>query len=141
MEKRIKLSEVYAIMARTLSMRSTCKRQQNGAVIVSLDYRRVLSIGYNGTPHGDEHCKGGKPGDCGCIHAEMNALLKKYTSESAVMFMTTSPCMNCAKAIVQCNIISVYYINEYRLTNPIVYLKLKDIDIQQIKIPKINVQS
>lgn len=138
-DNRMSMQELYARMAKLVSLRSTCKRQQNGAVITSTDMRRVLSIGYNGSPRNTEHCHGGEPGTCGCIHAELNALLKKYSPEPAVMFLTTSPCIECAKAIIQANIVKVYFINYYRDTVPLSALDKLKIYCQQISVPEIPI--
>ena len=132
---RPSMHEIYLKMAKLIATRSTCMRQQNGAVITSIDMRRVLAIGYNGAPHNAPHCIGGDPGDCGCIHAELNAMLKIVSPEPSIMFITTSPCMNCAKAIMQTNIQEIYYLNTYRDETPIEYiLKYSKILIHKLLI-------
>lgn len=117
--KRISMHEVYANFASIVSKRSTCLRLKTGAVIVSKDLLRIYSIGYNGTPHNMKHDCSSIEGQCGCLHAEINALLKKNTPEQSIIFCTHSPCITCAKYILQSNICQVYYISEYRDTQPL----------------------
>lgn len=85
-----------------LSALSTCKRSQLGCIIVPPDYSQILSIGYNGQPRGlnNEGCQFMHPGNCGCVHAEMNALLKCVSSEPCIMFCSESPCVLCAGMII-----------------------------------------
>jgi len=117
---RPSLMKCYLQFAEIISKRSVCKRCGTGAIITSIDLHRIFSIGYNGPPHNVPHnmCTG-KEGTCGCIHGEVNALLKKNTNEKSVMFLTTSPCENCAKYILQSNIEKIYFINYYRDIEPL----------------------
>lgn len=142
MSNRPTMLQVYIMMAKLVSLRSTCKRQQNGAVVTSYDMRRVLSIGYNGSPHNTPDCAGGEPGDCGCIHAEMNALLKKFSPEHAYIFITTSPCIVCAKAMLQTNIKGIFFIDYYRDTSPLEYLRLygTNLEVKQINLNETFIQ-
>lgn len=80
---------------------SQCKRNSNGAVIFNADFSAVHAIGYNGPPKGNYATCTEEEGNCLCIHAETNALLKLKTSETGlVMYTTTSPCWYCAGAIL-----------------------------------------
>ena len=113
---RIPLEEVYMRMAEELAKRSTCARNQVGSVIASADLTQVLGIGYNGNARGlPNACDGTEPGRCGCIHSEANALIKAGAqTPGKVMFVTVSPCVMCAKMVVNSNVARVYYRNAYR---------------------------
>ena len=129
---------VYAYMevAKTFANLSHAKRLNVGAIVVKDD--RIISIGYNGMPSGwdncceDEHRSGNtgygsklvtKPE---VLHAETNAIAKlAKSSESglgATMFVTHSPCIECAKLIYQGGISTVYYRNNYRSDDGINFL-------------------
>ena len=103
-------------MAEELAKRSTCARNQVGSVIASGDLTQVLGIGYNGNARGLANaCDGTEPGRCGCLHSEANALIKAGAqTPGKVMFVTVSPCVMCAKMIVNSNVARVYYRAGYR---------------------------
>lgn len=135
---RPSFSETLLEIAATVAKRSTCSRRNNGAVIA--DSRGVvLSTGYNGSlagfPHCDHECECGKgllgmdehEWDCpahlnnGCtiaVHAEANAVYfaarNGISTQGAIMYCTTEPCVKCAEAIIQSGISEVAYSNEYR---------------------------
>ena len=113
---RIPLEEVYMRMAEELAKRSTCARTQVGSVIATSDLTQVLGIGYNGNARGlPNTCDSPEPGRCGCLHSEANALIKAGAQTPAkVMFVTVSPCVMCAKMIVNSNVARVYYRTAYR---------------------------
>lgn len=113
---RIPLYEVYMRMAEELAKRSTCARAQVGAVITDAQLSNVLGIGYNGNASGlANQCDSTEPGRCGCIHAEMNALVKAPGSvRDKVVFVTMSPCVMCAKLIIQSGVSHVFYRMAYR---------------------------
>ena len=113
---RIPLEEVYMRMAEELAKRSTCARSQVGSVITTGDLTQVLGIGYNGNARGlPNACDGVEPGKCGCIHSEANALIKAGAQvQGKTMFVTMSPCVMCAKMIVNSNVRRVYFRIEYR---------------------------
>lgn len=113
---RIPLEEVFMRMAEELAKRSTCLRTQVGSVIATSDLTQVLGIGYNGNARGlPNTCDGTEPGRCGCIHSEANALIKAGAqTEGKLMFVTVSPCVACAKMIINCNVRRVYYRTLYR---------------------------
>lgn len=114
--ERIPLEEVYLRMAEELAKRSTCARLQVGTVITTPDLTQVLGIGYNGNARGlPNRCDSSEPGRCGCIHSEQNALLKAGAQlPGKVMFVTSSPCVMCAKMVVNGNVAKVYYRTGYR---------------------------
>ena len=104
-------------VARLMARRSTCARLQVGCVITNRELTSIYSIGYNGNYRGGPHaCDREEPGNCGCLHAEDNALVKLKTETlDLILFTTHSPCSACAKRVAnQGNITSVYYATEYR---------------------------
>jgi dCMP deaminase len=113
---RIPLEEVYMRMAEELAKRSTCARNQIGSVITTGDLTQVLGIGYNGNARGlPNSCDSSEPGRCGCLHSEANALIKAGAQvEGKLMFVTASPCVMCAKMIINSNVRRVYYRTAYR---------------------------
>lgn len=114
--RRIPLYEVYMRMAEELAKRSTCLRLQVGTVITDASLQNVLGIGYNGNARGlPNRCDSAEPGRCGCIHSEMNALVKApgMTSDK-VVFVTASPCVMCAKLMIQSGVSHVFYRAAYR---------------------------
>jgi dCMP deaminase len=123
-------------MARIWSSNSYCKRRQVGALIVK--GRMIISDGYNGTPSGFENeCEDEndhtKPY---VLHAEANAITKvaksNNSSEGATLYITASPCMECAKLIIQAGIRRVVFSDSYRILDGIELLKRANIEIVQI---------
>lgn len=113
---RIPLEEVYMRMAEELAKRSTCARNQVGTVITNPDLTQVLGVGYNGNARGlPNACDSTEPGRCGCLHSEQNALIKAGAMlPGKVMFVTTSPCVMCAKMTINANVARVFYRSTYR---------------------------
>jgi dCMP deaminase len=113
---RIPLFEVYMRMAEDLAKRSTCVRLQVGTVITDALLENVLAIGYNGNAKGlPNRCDSAVPGQCGCIHSEMNALVKAPGAvKDKVVFVTDSPCVMCAKLMINSGITHVFYRRPYR---------------------------
>jgi hypothetical protein len=94
--ERIPLYEVYMRMAEELAKRSTCVRLQVGSVITDQRLENVLAIGYNGNARGlPNKCDSSVPGSCGCIHSEMNALVKAPGNVRDKV-PSASPCVMCA---------------------------------------------
>ncbi len=110
------LYEVYMRMAEELAKRSTCARLQVGSVITDGNLEHVLAIGYNGNVRGfPNRCDSTEAGKCGCIHSEMNALVKAPGDVAdKVAFITASPCIMCAKLMVQAKVSHVFYREAYR---------------------------
>ena len=110
------LYEVFMRMAEELAKRSTCARLQVGSVITDENLEHVVSIGYNGNVRGfPNRCDSTEAGKCGCIHSEQNALVKAPGDlRNKVAFITASPCVNCAKLMVQANVSHVFFRNAYR---------------------------
>jgi dCMP deaminase len=114
--ERIPLYEVYMRMAEELAKRSTCVRLQVGTVVTDHLLENVLAIGYNGNAKGlANRCDSAVPGNCGCIHSEMNALVKAPGNvRDKVLFVSASPCVMCAKLIINSGVTHVFYRKAYR---------------------------
>ena len=114
--ERIPLYEVYMRMAEELAKRSTCQRLQVGTVVTDQLLENVLAIGYNGNAKGlANRCDSSVPGSCGCIHSEMNALVKAPGSvRDKVVFVSASPCVMCAKLMINSGVTHVFYRKAYR---------------------------
>jgi dCMP deaminase len=135
-EKQVQFDIRYIQMARVWAKNSYCKRRQVGALIVK--DRMIISDGYNGTPSGfeneceDEYNKS-KPY---VLHAEANAITKvaksNNSSEGATLYITASPCMDCAKLIIQAGIVRVVYADEYRITDGINLLEKAGIEVVRL---------
>jgi dCMP deaminase len=113
---RIPLFEVYMRMADELAKRSTCARLQVGTVITDGALEHVVALGYNGNARGfPNQCDSETPGACGCIHSEQNAVVKADGHlRDKVAFVTASPCVMCAKLLIQANVTHVFYRDPYR---------------------------
>ena len=131
--KQIELDRRYLRMAKIWSENSYCNRRQVGALIVK--DQMIISDGYNGTPAGFENiCEDEnsvtKPY---VLHAEANAITKiarsGNNSDGATLYVTDSPCIECAKLIIQAGIKRVIYGREYRLTDGIDLLRRANIEV------------
>ncbi len=110
--------EVMLRFAKDIAQLSTCKRLQVGAVIVDHGFRDILAFGYNGPASSRDNAScTGEAGECGCIHAEMNALLKLSDKITPCYMLTTvSPCSLCAGLILNTtNITDVLCLQPYRV--------------------------
>jgi dCMP deaminase len=123
------LFEVYMRMAEELAKRSTCARLQVGTVITDARLEHVVAIGYNGNARGfPNRCDGTEPGKCGCIHSEMNALVKAPGElRDKVAFVTASPCAMCAKLMIQAHVSHVFYRHAYRSARGLEILRQADV--------------
>jgi len=142
MEVRPSFDEIYMNLAVDLAKRSTCKRANVGCVIVSIDNQRVLAIGYNGNyKHGPNQCDSDEPGNCGCIHAEDNACIKLNYNDSSKrkLYTTTSPCITCAKRIINAEIEEVIYLNAYRKTEGLQLLQSRGIFVKQLEARNVQI--
>lgn len=132
----MKNRESYMRIAYIVSEMSYCKRAQVGALIEKDG--NVISIGYNGTPSGWENKCEGEDGKTKeeVLHAESNAIAKmarsSHSCDGATMYITHSPCLECAKMIVQSGINKVYYNKIYRCTKGISILLSHGIECEQI---------
>jgi len=139
-EKQITFDKRYLEMALIWAKNSYCKRRQVGALIVK--GKMIISDGYNGTPAGFENvCEDEdnvtKPY---VLHAEANAITKvaksNNSSEDATLYVTSSPCMECAKLIIQSGIKRVVYCDRYRIMDGLDLLKRAGIELVFIDIDK-----
>ena len=141
-DKQDKLDRRYLRMARIWAENSYCQRRQVGALVVK--DKMIISDGYNGTPSGFENvCEDEqnvtKPY---VLHAEANAITKlarsSNNSEGATIYITASPCIECAKLIIQAGIKRVVYGEQYRLTDGIELLQRAGIEVVFIDINEIT---
>ncbi|MCR5312304.1 MAG: dCMP deaminase family protein [Bacteroidaceae bacterium] len=132
-DKQHKLDIRYLRMARIWSENSYCKRRKVGALIVK--DKMIISDGYNGTPSGFENvCEDDnnvtKPY---VLHAEANAITKiarsSNSSDGSTLYVTASPCIECAKLIIQAGIKRVVYSEKYRLEDGIELMRRAGIEI------------
>ena len=132
-EKQLKFDQRYLEMARIWAKNSYCRRRQVGALVVKNNM--IISDGYNGTPSGFENvCED----DNGVtkpyvLHAEANAITKlarsSNNSEGSTIYITASPCIECAKLIIQAGIRRVVYGEKYRLMDGIELLERAGIEV------------
>lgn len=141
--KQTKLDKRYLRMAKIWAENSYCARRQVGALIVK--DKMIISDGYNGTPSGFENIcedenKLTKPY---VLHAEANAITKiacsNNNSKDSTLYVTASPCIECAKLIIQAGIKRVVYCEAYRLTDGIDLLARAGIEV--IYIDKENLEN
>ena len=134
--KQAALDKRYIRMANIWAENSYCQRRQVGALIVK--DKMIISDGYNGTPSGFENiCEDEtnhtKPY---VLHAEANAITKiacsSNSSAGATMYVTTSPCIECAKLIIQAGIKRVIYSEKYRLEDGLDLLRRANIEVVYI---------
>lgn len=139
-DKQVQLDERYMRMAFIWAENSYCKRRKVGALLVK--EKMIISDGYNGTPSGFENvCEDEqdttKPY---VLHAEANAITKvarsNNSSEGATLYVTSSPCIECAKLIIQAGIKRVVYADAYRLSDGIDLLKRAEIDLVAVEMGK-----
>ena len=136
-EKQKLLDQRYLRMARIWAENSYCKRRQVGALVVK--DKMIISDGYNGTPSGFENvCEDeGNVTKSYVLHAEANAITKlarsSNNSDGSTLYITDSPCIECAKLIIQAGIKRVVYANKYRLTEGIDLLERAHIEVIHLK--------
>ena len=140
-----KFRDAYMKTAETFAELSSARRLHVGAIIVKDD--RIISIGYNGMPSGwDNNCEDeswnvhdgdfvlkSKPE---VLHAETNAIAKLAKStesgNGATLFVTHSPCLDCAKLVYQSGINTVYYRNSYRSEDGLQFLEKAGVKVEKI---------
>ena len=127
--------EVFKNFTNNLATLSKCSERKVAAIITDKDLSQVYSIGLNGGPKGLVDCMCKMDGKYGCIHAEINALIKCMTDDPGkVMFVTLSPCKQCAAAIINApgGFSAVYYFEEWKDTTGIKLLKQAGISVKQV---------
>lgn len=132
------LDKRYMRMAVIWAENSYCKRRQVGALIVK--DKMIISDGYNGTPVGFENVCEDEDGTTKpyVLHAEANAITKiarsGNSSEGATMYVTASPCIECAKLIIQAGIKRVVYAEKYRLEDGLDLLRRAGIELVYVNL-------
>jgi cytidine/deoxycytidylate deaminase family protein len=121
-------------MARIWAENSYCRRRQVGALVVK--DKMIISDGYNGTPSGFENVCEDETGTTFpyVLHAEANAITKlarsSNNSDGATLYVTASPCIECAKLIIQSGIRRVVYAEKYRLTDGVDLLEKAGVKVE-----------
>ena len=139
-DKQKLLDQRYMRMARIWAENSYCERRKVGALLVK--DKMIISDGYNGTPSGFENnCEDvnniSKPY---VLHAEANAISKiarsHNSSDNATLYVTASPCIECAKLIIQSGIKRVVYGEKYRIMDGVELLQRANIEIVFLELEK-----
>ena len=137
--KENKYDKAYLKMAREWGNLSYCERRKVGALIVK--DRMIISDGYNGTPTGMENICEDEENYTKwyVLHAEANAIMKVASStqscSGATLYVTLSPCKDCSKLIYQAGIVRVVYIDQYKDTTGIDFLKDAGVEVVHIANP------
>ena len=145
MPEQYKLDQLYLDISDRISEMSHSRRKKVGAVLV--EGENIISYGWNGTPRGaDNNCEienddGSLTTKPEVLHAESNVLMKLVSSggvgaQGATLYVTLSPCIDCAKLIVQSKIKRVVYREDYRITTGIDFLRKYGVQVQQLKNSK-----
>ena len=135
-EKQQLLDKRYLRMARIWAENSYCQRRQVGAILVK--DQMIISDGFNGTPSGFENVCEDEAGVTKpyVLHAEANAISKvarsNNSSDGSTLYVTASPCMECAKLIIQSGILRVVFNELYRITDGIDLLKRAGVECVHI---------
>ena len=135
-EKQEIIDKRYLRMATIWSENSYCRRRKVGAIIVR--DKMIISDGYNGTPAGFENVCEDESGmtKSYVLHAEANAITKvarsNNSSDGATLYVTASPCLECAKRIIQAGIRRVVFNELYRLADGIELLRRAGIECVHI---------
>ena len=127
--------QVFADFVDNLSKLSKCKEKQVAAVITDKDMMQVYSIGLNGGARGLDDCLCETTGKYGCVHAEINALIKcRSDAADKVMFVTLSPCVACAAAIINApgSFSAVCYLEEWKNDEGLKLLRKSGIKTEKI---------
>ncbi|WP_455498266.1 deoxycytidylate deaminase [Coprobacter sp.] len=137
-DKQLILDKRYIRMALIWAENSYCKRRKVGALIVK--EKMIISDGYNGTPAGFENvCEDESDHTFPYVlHAEANAITKvarsNNSSDGATLYVTSSPCIECAKLIIQSGIRRVVFSEYYRLNDGIDLLKKAGIEVDFVEV-------
>lgn len=134
-ERSSKWNKTFIKIASIISYHSKAKRNKVGAILVKNN--RIISIGYNGTISGfNNNCEKNNITKKSVVHAEVNAISKCAMSEQStfmsILYVTTSPCVDCAKLIIQSGIKKVYYKKKYRDNSGIKLIKKAKISCHEI---------
>ena len=143
-KKQLELDKRYIRMASIWAENSYCQRRKVGALIVK--DKMIISDGYNGTPSGFENiCEENDITKPYVLHAEANAITKlarsSNNSDGSTLYVTASPCIECAKLIIQAGIKRVVYAEKYRLNDGIQLMERAGIKVEFLDIDKQNAQA
>ena len=136
-DKQLQLDKRYLRMARIWSENSYCERRKVGALLVK--DKMIISDGYNGTPSGFPNVCESEEGVTlpYVLHAEANAITKvarsNNSSEGSTLYVSTSPCMECSKLIIQAGIKRVVFSDLYRITDGLDLLR--DAGVETVHSP------
>ena len=139
-EKQRQLDLRYLRMAAIWSENSYCERRKVGALIVK--DKMIMSDGFNGTPSGFPNVCESEDGVTlpYVLHAEANAITKvarsNNSSEGGTLYVSTSPCMECSKLIIQAGIKRVVFSELYRITDGLELLEKAGIEVVHIPMDK-----
>ncbi len=137
-DKQLALDERYLRMAKIWAENSYCKRRQVGALVVK--NKMIVSDGYNGTPSGfDNICEDTEGLTLPYVlHAEANAITKLACSHNSsvgsTLYVTTAPCIECAKLIIQAGISRVVYSDKYRIEDGIHLMQKAGVEVVNLKV-------
>ena len=139
-QKQLRYDLAYLRMAKEWAKLSHCTRKQVGALLVKNGV--IISDGYNGTPSGFPNSCENEIGETHwyVLHAEANAILKvaKSTNNAhgSTLYITLSPCKDCSKLILQSGITRMVYLDAYKDTTAINFLKNSGIEVVQRELPE-----
>ena len=137
-QKQETLDRRYLRMALIWSENSYCERRKVGALIVK--DKMIISDGYNGTPSGFPNVCESEEGVTlpYVLHAEANAITKvarsNNSSEGSTLYVSTSPCMECSKLIIQSGIKRVVFSDLYRITDGLDLLRKAGVEIVHLPL-------
>ena len=136
-DKQLTLDRRYLRMASIWAENSYCVRRKVGAILVK--DKMIISDGFNGTPSGFENvCEENDTTKPYVLHAEANAITKvarsNNSSDGATLYITASPCLECAKLIIQSGIKRVVYNELYRISDGIDLLRRAGVEVDQVPI-------
>ena len=140
-DKRNRYDYAYLKLALEWSKLSYCSRKQVGALIVKNNM--IISDGYNGTPTGFDNSCENSIGETHwyVLHAEANAILKtaksNHNCSDATLYLTLSPCKECSKLIHQSGINRLVYINKYKDSSGLAFLKEAGVEIRKIDLSEL----
>lgn len=139
-DKQELLDKRYLRMSRIWAENSYCQRRKVGAIVVKNSM--IISDGFNGTPSGFENICEDEDGQTKpyVLHAEANAITKvarsNNSSDGSTLYVTASPCLECAKLIIQAGIKRVVFNELYRLSAGVELLERAGVEC--VHIPEIN---
>jgi dCMP deaminase len=139
-QKQLRYDLAYLRMAKEWATLSHCTRKQVAALLVKNGV--IISDGYNGTPSGFPNACENNLGETHwyVLHAEANAILKvaKSTNNAhgSTLYITLSPCRDCCKLILQSGITRLVYLNAYKDTTAIDFLRNSGVEVVQRELPE-----